>query len=181
MILFVIYLWTGSERVILAAEELNLNLFSDEDFPDVSLIVVHPSPISFPKCWLRVLLEPLDNIKNVAELNADLRLSSLLCHSLSNRAGTHVRVTGTDGSCVKVINTTKEIRHCWSNPYLHFIFRVSPGKMTIWSFAMLSVGFSKNSSSARPGPNKEEIIIRRAIQHGQNRHNTVEASFLFCK
>ena len=84
--------------------------------------------------------------------------------------------------CAKVINTTKETQHRWSNPYLHLIFRVSPGKMTMWSFAMLSVGFSKNSSSARPDPNKEEeIIIRQAIQYGQNRHNAVEASFLFCK
>lgn len=35
-------------------------------------------------CWLRVLLAPLDNIRNVAKLNADLRLSSLLCYSLSD-------------------------------------------------------------------------------------------------
>lgn len=29
----------------------------------------------------------------------------------------------------------------WSNPYQHFIFRVSPGEMTMWSFEMLSFGF----------------------------------------
>ena len=83
--------------------------------------------------------------------------------------------------CAKGISTTKGIQHCWSNPYLHFIFRASPGKMTTWSFAMLSVGFSKNSSSARPDTNKEETIVRQAIQYGWNGHNAAEESFLFCK
>lgn len=83
--------------------------------------------------------------------------------------------------CAKGVTTTKGIQHCPSNPYLHFIFRVSPDEMTVWFFAMLSVGFSKNLSSARPDTNKEETMVRQAIQYGWNGHNAAEESFLFCK
>lgn len=114
-------------------------------------------------------------------LTWDFPPCSITAHQILLHAEMHVRVNSTANQLAvqqfllyptqklyraKVINTAKEIQCGWSNAYLHFIFSVSPGKMTMWSFAMLSVGFSKNSSSARPDPNKEEIIIRQAIQYG---------------
>lgn len=165
--------------MILAAEESKLHLFRQR-FPAMSLSMHSPS-ISFAVCWLRILLWFIYDKRNEVGrmLTKDFSLCFVSAQQVLLKCTRGKASPVADRGCpaifappcleavlCKVISTTEGIQHCWSNPYLHFIVRTSPGKMTMWSFAMLSTGFSKNLSSARPDPNKEEIIVRQAIHHG---------------
>lgn len=165
-------------RVILSAERLNLTLFSEESFPATSLAHGPSHSCQLPHvltqdfawaslehkesgqadCWPETLHPALPHPTQLWSMQKVKKTRSQL-------AGMQLLLYPTQKVfCGRIINTKEEPQPCWSNPYLHFILRVSPGKRTMWFFVMLSVGFSKNSSSARPDPKKEEMIIKRLFR-----------------